>query len=398
MSSQLAVLPAELVELIADRVQPADLLSFRLVCRLLRAKSIQCFGRTFFSVVRSDLSLPSLEKLKSISEHEQLKDHVQGLLIKEYNPGLGHRFHWPRSPSGHVMAPMPCVDALRPILLNDLVHCRSFHVYREHESEEDYAVDCLTTSDAAAIIFTIVAETALPIKSFHLDFTKFGTPNNLDMKRLHTPDFPGSQSSGLISGWRHLEELVLEYTISAESLSLTMGLVLFAPHLQTLKIGPRFSDDGSASGLFFERLSASDALPAVRELSISGVTITGPTLTRFILRFGRSLCTLSFQHVMITSPDTWATLFLTMKSNFPLLKHLRVQHLNELQRPKARIIFPLLEKDNEVPETGGRTFELKYKTLYRQQQQQQMVVGAEYSGPGVDMALEVLARAASGFI
>ena len=394
MSSQLAVLPFEIVEFIAGRAEPADLLSLRLVCRLLRAKSIQCFGRTFFSVVRSDLSITSLEKLKSISEHEQLKHHVQGLLIKGYN-GLGQGFRWTRSPSGHLIAPMQCVEALRTILLNDLIHCRSFHVYREYEPENDYEVDCLAPSDAVAIIFMMVAETALPIKSFNVDFTEFSKPKKLDMKRLHIPEFPGSQRSRFISGWGHLEELILEYTMSVESLSLTTGLVLSAPYLQKLKLGPGFeSHDDESSDSFFERLSAAEGLPALRELSISGVQTTGPILARFVFRFGPSLCTLSFWHVMITSHDTWAAFFRAMRSNFPLLEHISVEHLKELQLPKTRIIFPLLDKDNGVPDTGGRKFDLKYKSLRRQQ----MVIGAKYSGPGVDMALEVLARSAYGMV
>ena len=51
MSNRLAVLPVELVELIADRLNRADILFLRLVCKQLRKKSTDCFSRVFLSVV-----------------------------------------------------------------------------------------------------------------------------------------------------------------------------------------------------------------------------------------------------------------------------------------------------------------------------------------------------------
>jgi hypothetical protein len=63
---------------------------------------------------------------------------------------------------------------------------------------------------------------------------------------------------------------------------------------------------------------------------------------------------------MITSPNTWADFFRAMKGNFPLLEHISVQELREELLPKNDIIFPLLGKDSEIPETGGRKFDLKY--------------------------------------
>jgi hypothetical protein len=272
MSNQLARLPVEIVEFIASRAEPADLLSLRLVCRLLRAKSIHCFSRVFFSIVRSDLSITSLEKLKSISEHEQSKHHVQAMLISGSDHPvqgpertvLGRGFHWTRSPAGHLITPMPCLEVLRTILLNGLVNCLSFHIYRSGNHEDEYLVDWVEGSDAAAIIFTIIAETALPVKSFRLDFTEYGTPMTLDWKRVRIPELSGSQNSSFKSRWSHLEALFLGITLSVESVSLLTGLVLLASHLQKLEVGPGFDDDEYPSDALFEPLSAADRLPALR--------------------------------------------------------------------------------------------------------------------------------------
>jgi hypothetical protein len=45
----------------------------------------------------------------------------------------------------------------------------SFRIYTEYKSEELYESDCLTPSDAAAIILTIIAEASLPVQSFHVN-------------------------------------------------------------------------------------------------------------------------------------------------------------------------------------------------------------------------------------
>lgn len=55
---------------------------------------------------------------------------------------------------------------LQDILLNDLMNCRSFHIYGAHAGEAPYESDRLTSGDAVAIILTIIAETSLPIKPF----------------------------------------------------------------------------------------------------------------------------------------------------------------------------------------------------------------------------------------
>jgi hypothetical protein len=94
-----------------------------------------------------------------------------------------------------------------------------------------------------------------------------------------------------------------------------------------------------------------------------------------------------------------------MRSSFPLLEYISVQFLRERLPSNVDsiipisndynpmidlIVFPLLGEDTEVPETGGRRFDLKYKLPRRRR----FILGAEYSGPRVDMALEVLAKSA----
>lgn len=321
---------------------------------------------------------------------------------------LGRGFHWTRSPSGHLIAPMPCLELLLSILLNDLVHCRSFHVYGEYDYEDEDVLDWVGPSDAAAIIFTIIAETALPIKSFHLSFAQFSTPTALDMKRVHIPEVSGTQSSRFKSGWGNLKKLSLDIRLSVELLSLMTGLILSAPHLQKLKLGKTFTCKCDNFESFFDRLSTAEGLPALRELEVYGVWTTGPTLTRFILRFGSTPRKLSFWSVMMDSHDTWDAFFRAMRGNFPLLERISVAFLHNVVPRNANwvnpdsdgiipdydwIIFPLLEEDAEALESRGRKLGLNYSFIRRGP----VIIGADYSGPGAELALQVLAKSSCLF-
>ena len=207
------------------------------------------------------------------------------------------------------------------------------------------------------------------------------------MRRLHVP---GYQTSKFVSGWSYLEKLGLDLLTSIESLSWMTELVFSASRLQKLTLGRlRINVNDDSSKLLFDQLSAAERLPALRESSISFTTLKGPALTRFVLRLGHSLCTLSLARVKIMS-GTLTAFFREMRSNFPLLEHISVEWLREPKIPAAANALSWLDaKDIEILERTGRGFKLKYVKY----PSRPSVYGAKYCGPGIDKALDVLARA-----
>ena len=159
MTPKLSSLPTELIELIASKVGPRDLLATRLVCRDLDEKSFRSVGETVFSEFHSDLSCCSLRKLKELSEHEHFRNHVRALLIRE-PLGFRNESFWPRHPDGHLTALLPRIEILRKVLIDGLVNCRDFTILspdREYPSR-----------DIIHGIFAIIAETGLPIRTFSI--------------------------------------------------------------------------------------------------------------------------------------------------------------------------------------------------------------------------------------
>jgi len=381
MVSKLCTLAVELIELIAGVLEPADLFSLRLVCKELNEKTFQYFSHTCLTTIRTDLSRKSLQELEELSEHEQLRHHVRTLLTKGPND-MGRGFSWDRHPSGHLLASQPGVQMLQDILLNNLVNCRSFHIYRDHEDEDSYKSDCLRPSDAVAIILTIIAETSLPVKSFYVVFRRRGT-GKVDAKRLHILQY---RKPEFRTAWAHLQELSLEQTMTSDTFDWAMELVLCAINLQKLTLD--FEFDHSTS--FIDRLSSADTLPGLQELKLSCVNVTEEIILRFLLHFRDSLRALSFWLVSIESGGTWVSVFRKLRSDFPLLESICVNHLKEFKKENRRIMFPALSDNPVVPGSQGRRFNLvdkKYKGKPR-------IFGVSYSGPGMDVALEILVRSA----
>ena len=387
MDSKLSTLAVELIELVIRGLEPADLLSLRLVCRALNHKTLQCFGQTCLATLRTDLSYQSLMKVREVSEHEQLRCYVQRLLIQG-GDDLGRGYTWHRDLSGRLITPQPALELLGDALLNRLVNCRSFRISPPQEPEDLDESECLRPSDAAGIILDITADTGLPIRSFHVDFRKLGTTPTA-MKRLDTPRY---QKPEFRAGWAHLEELILDYTMvhgynmRAEAENWAVELILHAPSLQTLTLGADFGDDDS----LVNKLSSSDTLPELQELSMRSRYPTEEILSTFILRFCNSLRTLSIWNVGLPLGGTWVSALKKWSCELPLLERISFKHLVEMGPPRRLIVFPSLRDNPEVPETGARKFDFFERKLGGELQ----IIGVRYQGPRMDVALEILARSA----
>ncbi|MCJ1232965.1 hypothetical protein MMC14_000919 [Varicellaria rhodocarpa] len=192
MTATLTSLPTEIIDLIARELSSwnKDHWKLRSVRRDLHAKTFRRVSQDYFTTVRTDLSHKSLQKLKDISEHKQLRHYVRVLLISATSPeDFGSGNLWPRHPSGHLLAPLPVMEALRGVLLSGLVSCRSFRFefeYYEVNLQTNYSSDDyrLSDDDTVALILAVIADTGLPVESFHMpDFSSINN-GSIDMSRI----------------------------------------------------------------------------------------------------------------------------------------------------------------------------------------------------------------------
>ena len=301
---------------------------------------------------------------------------------------LGRGYTWHRDPSGRLITPQPALELLGDALLNRLVNCRSFRISHQQEPDHLDESKCLRPSDAAGSILDIIADTGLPIRSFHVDFRKFVTTPT-EMKRLDTPRY---QKLEFRAGWAHLEELILDYTMGrwytmrAEAENWAADLILHAPSLQALTLGPDYTDGDS----LITKLSSSDALPRLQELSIRSRYPREGLLSTFTLRFCNSLRTLSIWNVGLPIGDTWASALTKWRCQLPLLERISLKYLVEMGPSSRLILFPSIRDNPEVPETGARKFDFSERYFNGQWQ----IYGVHYQGPRMDVALEILARLA----
>jgi hypothetical protein len=82
MVSSILDLPPELADIVFADLSQGDILSARLVCRLLYALTIHSFQKKCISTITTDLSSEMLERIKQLSECEGLKYYVKKIVIR----------------------------------------------------------------------------------------------------------------------------------------------------------------------------------------------------------------------------------------------------------------------------------------------------------------------------
>lgn len=392
MPSPLSILPVEVIEIIASSLDRKELFSARLISKDFNRKTLHYFGRTYFTVLQTNLSHDSLQKLQSISRVEQLKHHVQSLLIKNYNDDLGRGVHWHQvkesNSFGHVDTRIsPGVKMLLGILSN-LTNCKSFGIHSPGGVKEHHGSEYLLASDAIGIILSIVAEIGLPVKSFCIDLWRRGI---VDVKRLQMQLF---QQPAFITSWKNLKELRLQYTLTPDSFDWAQDLVLHTTSLKKLSL--HFDFDYSTpflNGL----LSSPIPFQGLQEFNLACVIVTIDTLSTLLFHCRSSLRMLSFRYVCIKS-GTWVQILKELR-NFPHLEKIVVNGPKEagdelVHKKFIHIQFPALDKNLVVPGSQGRKFELEHSKWGGQGS----VLSASYQGRvGMDEALKILAESAEYF-
>ena len=405
MASRLASLAVEIVELIADALDPIDLFSLRCVCKELNRKTLHYFGRTCITIVRTDFTHENLKKLQELSEKELFKIHVQTLSIKTSLNFQGQGFNelerdssWHRNPSGYLEAPPLMARILGDILVKRLVNCRSFHIHGYDDVGRLYESGILTPSDAVGIVLAIIAEHSLPVKSFFVHFTERGT-GRLDVKRLQLPLY---QQPGFRFGWAHLRELYLQYSIDFNDSDWAMHLILHAPRLQKLSLGFYHNIDIP----LIDRLTSRYELPRLQYLSLSFAYVTVESILRLLVNSHDSLRELSFRHVAMKSGSTWERFFRESRAEFSALESISVLRPSEnVPEHNTHVRFPKLLDNPVVPgsettslprsdcrllKSSGLPIRLTYKKMYGKVK----VIGVSYHGSEMNSILEILAESA----
>ena len=391
MKPTLPKLATELVELIACWLGPADLCSLRLVCNDLRQKSIRSFGASF-ATIRTDLSRKSLQKLQVISEDDNLRLHVQTLVILQCKgEKLGQDFLWHRHSSGYLEAPLPGLEKLQYLLAHNLPNCRSFHIYKPGGVKTDY--DAITTSDVVALILRIVPSisndhsNSLPVKSFIVGPTSptvVVTPRftgTIDAKRVQMLRY---RRASFQKAWAHIQELVLHHVFTPTTLDWGMDLISNATSLRKLSLDFNYS----YSRPFLERLCQVTSLHSLESFKLACARTSVEVLSRLIGRSHDTLRVLSLSKIYLQRLTDWPIVLGQLRDQAPSLHSISIYSLaNPDYEAKKIISFSSLIDDPVVPESGGRKFTLIKDRKWRE------LIGVEYQGPRVDKALDRLLNA-----
>lgn len=373
----LCALPIELIEQIASGSESVDVCSLRLVCRTLFRNTLSSFGLVCLATVRTNLSPTSLQKLEELSQNEQLRRCVQNLDIQsshhsslEFN-GVGQGFPWTRSPLGTIELPHQAVQTLQDVLLK-LENCRSFYINVPHFKEE--MPDCLSASAVLAIVLHIIAEASLPVKSIWIEPTYAWDVTQLHLQTYQTPKFK--------SAWARLQQVSIHHP-QEEDFDLTVNLISSATGLRRLSLHIGNDDE------LLDNLSSCDKLPMLQELHLEQVRWASPeTLSRFLLRFGQTLRSLSVHNSWVEG-NTWEPIFSLLRSDFPLLRTITLQKIKIHGYLGWRwVVFPKLYENPSPPDLNGGSFVITEKITPGRKPSTQI----SYSGQEMDMALDILTK------
>ena len=383
MGFTLPTLATELVELVSHFLERTDLLSLRLVNKELHQKSFSAF-HALFTTLRTDLSLTSLEKIQTICTHG-LNLYVKNLLLEASDDGkFGHSAQWSRHSLNRLDMLSPGPQTLEHLLAHDLVNCRSFHVRIPGGMEEES--HAITPSDVVGLILLLIPSlpTTSPVSSFAVSSRSHGT-SFLDSKRL-----PMAQcdQAPFLRAWTHVQELMLEQTLTLETFAWSLNLVLDAQNLRTLSLNLGFDQ----SEAFIERLCAAESAPCFLEsLSLRCGHTTVAHMSQLIEKSRGTLRALSLQQMSLSRFGDWLVMLERLTSQAVLLESISVHWLTAYgDEPRTLMVFPNLVNNHIVPGSGGRSVTWRTKRWKGETR----IVGVNYRGPGLDEALKMLVSSA----
>ncbi|EFR00546.1 hypothetical protein MGYG_03550 [Nannizzia gypsea CBS 118893] len=397
-NSRFLTLPTELIEMIVSFLESEDLCSLRLTCNACYKRTQHSFG-LLFTTLKTDFSDDSLNKLLAISQDLRLKHHPQTLKVTiNYSRGrrrLGTGIPWERGPTGRLTVPQPPVQKLRDILIA-LVNCRSFEIW--NNDGRDKALDLIQPSESLRIIFYIIAEAALPLKSLTLDYDG---GHGIDEQYL---DFQDLRKEGFLSSTSNLQSLTLQCYLSLKNVNWINEVARAATGLKTLT----FSCPSDPTEYFLEHkcLSALERAP-LQKIFLRGTDWPTPEHCIDFFRCYRSSLRTLHLHLNTLSSPGWSAVLEELRDNFPLLANIKLSTLRE-PGPQINIIdfyklpevsgcacvdffsFDQIAVDQPAPKEYGSEF------LYglRDRADGRIVQAVKYSGPDMQSVLQHMINSA----
>lgn len=378
-------LPVELVDHIIQHLDPATLCSFRLACKDLYELTLPQFGSRYIDgIIRTDLSVHSLDRLRTLADNPRLGQYVHRLLVTSEDTIYGKGIIWNRHADGHLVDPLR-QDGVQQLqrILRSCVNCTSFQIDDSMASEDKYEDQFLTRSDVLTILLNIIADTGLPTTSFLVDLAEDGGSGGCGIDPRRLLNLPNLRGRNFIAAWAHIQELMLDYKMESR-VAVDMGITFIqqAPNLQKLSMS---FDNGGDAALFLRRLMHMDVLQPpiqLQEVSLSKTFVSGDDLAALLCRVGHSLRVVSFRWVRLTSGsrDRWKEILETLRDQCPYLDTFGL--FWSRITPHTLANFPLIA-ENPIVGAGSEARAFEFSGPRR--------IGAvKYSGPRMDLALQRL--------
>ena len=386
MLSIFLILPVEVIDGVINLLDCTALCAVRLANRLLYQRTLDHFGRTYFTVLQTDLSFNSLQTLWAISQTEHLKQYVQTLFIREQQHKFGKGLLWYRV-KGNPLFDLDTrlslgVQVLRDILRN-LTNCRSFQILIPELGglKERYQSKGFKPCDTVHIVFEVVIEIGIPVKSFRINYFHY---QDLETERLQKQLYPQSK---YMAAWGKLEELRFEHCPAEANLGWTQDLILHNTHLKKLVLQLYKIE---VTQFLASVLHSRKSCRGLQEIELNSMGATKKIISTLLRRCRSSLRKLSIRHVGICH-GSWVQIFTELRS-FDFLEYIAIETVGQMENGKpVQLQFPALEANRVVPGSGGQKFALGYQEW----KEKKRVWSVTYRGQvGMVKALEMLAESA----
>ena len=386
LRAPLCKLPLELIELVASWLQPSDLGALRLICKALYAKLFHVFWKTSLHTVKTDLSYASLGKLEAISRDTQLAGYVKHMVFMGFDKDaedLGEGYYWAshRHLTGYLvnLQTHPAVNRLSNILSH--LNCKSFEVHAViilARDQSDY--DNLRPTDTITILLDIAAMISLPFTALFLNFDQDYTP---DSQRLRVSDKSQFAAIG-----QHLEEMKLHYAHDDGIVrDWTFNFLCHAPNLRTLHL----RNTGRGEAALTHNIALVDGMwSQLREFRLICVPMLIDDLMVLLKRCRYTLQVFEMRNMRVDGDCEGIRKLFSTLSTFPELESFVFNNVKLGVYWRHHFInFPVLAENPFVDESRGHKFDLSVDSRGRVR-----VWHVAYSGPKMDVALDILAKTA----
>ena len=339
LMSSLDQLPEELVEFIISDFQRDDLYALRAVCSTLRDKTFACFCRRYFSVVHTDLSKKSTERLQCLADHSIIAPTVQQLHLR---PNANDRCNPDKSSGANDKSPRSLVSRclvgashqdkvqkLVDILKNKMIRCRSFNLlcfntlveYRYDEnflpSDEAIQLISLTAKDVASSQplddYFIRPITCCALPQFDFNCLPLAMPYGVEGR----------------AAWTMVANVGLEFKVADDEIDWAVDFIMQPHGLRKLTLGLPPDCDRIPMTPFPRH-----SFWPLKKLRIAHVNLLFDEFTTVISRCQSVLKSLAIWNVRLDSQEGWLKAFDTLQDTCGELVNFEVAHLSEVRRRK----------------------------------------------------------------